>query len=339
LNSGFVRNQLLFVFSLALWLSTSCKPGNADALIIPKGWPVPNIPDDKAVNEERILLGRKLFYDPILSLNQNVSCASCHKPELAFADSVPVSSGANEKFGNRNTPGLFNVAWYPHFLAEGGVSTLELASIAPIHNESEMDFNIGDAVTRLANDEVYRQLFHVAYDTLPSTYTLVRALGAFQRSLISGNSPYDRYLLGEKTAISESARRGMKLFFSDSLACSSCHSGFLFTDFGFHNLGLPANEDPGRFLLTSKPADRGRFRTPSLRNAALSAPYMHNGSIRTLNEVIRFYEAGGGESENKSEQIRPFRLSDDERADVLAFLNSLTDSSAIHNADYLPLDK
>lgn len=305
---------------------------------MPAGWPAPEIPKDKAITPDRIRLGRKLFYDPILSANRDVSCASCHKPSLAFADSVPVSRGAHGQAGTRNTPTLFNVAWYPHFFAEGGVPTLELVTLGPIQTDVEMGFNIGEACKRLAADAEYVRLFKKAYDTLPSTYTLVRALGAFQRTLVSAGSPYDRYVRGDSSAISADAKNGLALFGSERLGCAGCHSGFLFTDFGFHSVGLSPATDVGRFRLTSVPADSGRFKTPTLRNVAVTAPYMHDGSIKDLSSVIDFYAAGGGPDAHKNERLKPFAITSKEKHDLITFLYTLTDSLSLHKLDYLSLE-
>lgn len=291
------------------------------------------------MSHDRILLGRKLFYDPILSANGTVSCASCHNPRFAFADSVAFSRGTHGQAGTRNTPSLYNVAWYPYFFAEGGVPTLELVSVAPIQTDVEMGFNLAQAVHRLEADSEYVRLFKKAYDTVPSTYTLVRALGAFQRSLVSADSPYDRYLRGDSLRLTAQAKRGMALFFSDSLGCARCHSGVLFSDFGFHNVGLSSKADPGRFRLTSVPSDSGKFKTPSLRNVALTAPYMHNGSLADLPAVIDFYAAGGGSDAHKDGRMKPFSLSPDDKRALLAFLHSLSDSVAANNPNYVPLKK
>lgn len=307
-------------------------------LRIPEGWPSPQIADDKAFTEDRIRLGRRLFYDPVLSADSTVSCASCHKPALAFADSVPVSAGVHgTRKGFRNTPSVFNVAWYPYFFAEGGVPDLELLTVAPMQTEAEMGFNIGMAVKRLESNPEYAHLFKKAYDRTPDTYSLTRALGAFQRSLISGNSRYDRFVRGDSASLSLQEKRGMKLFFSERTGCSDCHSGFLFTDFGFYNLGYFSADDEGRFRLTSIPADRGKFKTPSLRNVAVTAPYLHDGSIATLKDMLLFYQNGGGTGEGKDHRIRPLHLRDGELDDIFAFLMTLTDSSALTNPNYLPL--
>jgi cytochrome c peroxidase len=328
--SRYFLGFLFIVFSVS-----ACRDS---ALRIPEGWPAPEIAEDKALTEERILLGRRLFYDPILSADSSVSCASCHNPALAFADSVPVSAGVHgTQKGFRNTPSLFNVAWHPYFFAEGGVPDLELLTVAPMQTESEMDFNIGLAVKRLEQDPAYVRMFQKAYNRAPDTYSLTRALGAFQRSLISGNSRYDRFLRGDSSVFSAREIRGMKLFFSDRTGCSDCHSGFLFTDFGFYNLGYYSADDAGRFRLTSVPSDRGRFKTPSLRNVAVTAPYMHGGSVATLEDMLLFYNTGGGPEDGKDRRIRSLGLSENELDEIHAFLKTLTDSSALTNPNYLPL--
>lgn len=289
------------------------------------------------MTHERILLGRKLFFDPILSADRTVSCGSCHNPRFAFADSAVFSRGAHGETGTRNTPSLYNVAWYPYFFAEGGVPTLELVSVAPIQTDIEMDFNLAEAVHRLEADEEYVRLFQKAYDTLPSTYTLVRALGAYQRSLVSADAPYDRYTRGDSLKLTAKAKRGMDLFFSDTLGCARCHSGFLFTDFGFHNVGLSSVKDMGRYRLTSVPSDSGRFKTPSLRNVALTAPYMHDGSVADLPAVVDFYAGGGGTGARKDERLKPFYMSAADKQALVAFLQSLTDSVAWNTHNSLPL--
>ena len=288
---------------------------------------------------DRILLGRKLFFDPVLSADSSISCGSCHNPRFAFADSSAFSRGAHGQAGTRNTPSLYNVAWYPYFFAEGGVPTLELVSVAPIQTDVEMGFNLAKAVHRLEADEAYVRLFQKAYDTLPSTYTLVRALGAYQRSLVSADAPYDRYTRGDSLALTAEAKHGMALFFSDTLGCARCHSGFLFTDFGFHNVGLLSGADVGRYRLTSVPSDSGKFKTPSLRNVALTAPYMHNGSLTDLPAVLDFYAAGGGADAHKDKRMNPFHLSETDKRALLAFLQSLTDSVAWNTYNSVPLEE
>ncbi len=323
-----------FIFVLIIW---ACKHVQEYRLAVPEGWSVPEIPADKQLSADRVYLGRKLFFDPILSPDSSMSCASCHKPSLAFADSVPVSAGVHGAMGFRNTPTLFNVAWQPYFFAEGGVPDLEILSAAPIQTQTEMAFNLGEAVRRLESNPEYVRLFQRAYKRNPDTYSLTRALGAFQRSLISGNSRYDRFIRGDSSVLSTEERMGMNLFFSERTGCSDCHSGFLFTDFGFYSLGYYSDGDPGRFRLTSKEADRGRFKTPTLRNIAVTAPYLHDGSLATLDEIVHFYNQGGGPLPGRDSRMEPLGLSDREINQLTAFLRTLTDSFALSNPDYLPL--
>jgi cytochrome c peroxidase len=328
-------SRILAGLSFLVIFNSACRDAS---LKIPEGWPEPIIADDKSLTEDRIRLGKRLFYDPVLSADSSVSCASCHNPTRAFADSVPVSAGVHGSLkGFRNTPSLFNVAWYPYFFSEGGAPDLELLAVAPMQTESEMDFNIGEAVRRLERNPHYVRLFHKAYHRAPDTYSLTRALGAFQRSLISGNSRYDQFIRGDSALLSPMEKRGMKLFFSERTGCSDCHSGFLLTDFGFYNLGHYSDSDPGRFRLTSAEEDRGKFKTPTLRNIALTAPYLHDGSIPDLEAMLLFYQNGGGRGQGKDSRIRPLFLSGGELEDILAFLKTLTDSSALSNPDYLPL--
>ena len=327
-----------FALQFLCWIALFSCGNNEEPyhLKIPQGWPEPVISADKKLTENRVLLGRKLFYDPILSAHGDMSCGTCHNPYLAFADSVPFS-GSHDAELKRNTPTLFNIVWYPHFFMEGGIPTLELVAAVPIQAKDEMGFNLGDAVRRLLNDKEYVELFIKSYDTLPSTYTLVRALSAFQRTLISGDSPYDRLMSGDSSALSLNAKRGMKLFFSERLNCSTCHSGFLFNDFSFHDIGLPNRADVGRFRLTSLNSDSSAFKTPTLRNIAITKPYMHDGSLATLDEVVDFYVKGGENFRHKDGLIRPFVITPQEKSDLVSFLQSLTDSAALSNPDYLPL--
>jgi len=295
-------------------------------LDIPAGFPAPNIPEDNSLNWERIDLGKKLFFDPILSVDNSISCSSCHKQEFAFADDQVVSLGVEDRLGNRNSMSLANVAYYDLFLREGGVPTLEMQVLAPIQDHNEMNFNIVDASELLKEDSVYVRMAWKAYDRAPDPYVITRAIAAFERTMISGSSDYDL------DRLSSSEERGKDLFFSDSLSCASCHGSFLFTNQGIENNGLyEVYEDSGRYRLTHLEEDIGKFKVPTLRNIELTAPYMHNGSVETLEEVISHYAEGGKSHFNQSELIQGFELSDQEKEDLLAFLNSLTDPSFICN--------
>jgi cytochrome c peroxidase len=300
---------------------------------IPDGFPSIEFPEGNEFTQARWELGKKLFYDPVLSVDSSLSCGSCHKQELAFADNVNFSDGVKGRPGTRNSPSLVNLAYHPYFTREGGVPTLEMQVLVPIQEHNEFDFNIVEAAERLSKDSVYVSMSKRAYDRIPDPFVITRAISAFERSLISGQSPYDQFhFQGDENALDKDERAGMDLFFSQRLNCSSCHGGFNFTNYAFENNGLYEDyADPGRSRLTHDPADSARFKVPSLRNVALTAPYMHDGSLQSLEEVIDHYQSGGKPHIHKNERIQPFSLSEKERKQVIAFLNSLTDLSFVHN--------
>ena len=311
---------------------------NGFSVVIPQGFPDIPYPSDNAYTPERWALGRKLFYDKALSRDSTVSCASCHRPEFAFADYHAVSPGVDGRLGNRNVPSLANVAYHPYYLREGGLPTLEMQVFVPLQETHEMDFEIALAAARLAQDSAYRAMSESAYDRPMDPYVITRALAAFERTLISGDSRYDRYLAGTATTvISPAEKAGMDLFFSERTNCSACHGGYNFTTYAFANNGLYAEyADPGRFRLTNLESDRALFKIPSLRNVSITAPYMHDGSVATLREVIDHYDSGGQAHPNKSTLIRPLHLTESEKDDLVAFLQMLIDPTFIHNPHLRP---
>lgn len=298
-------------------------------LELPEAFPAVPIPDDNPLTEAGIALGRHLFFDPQLSKDQSLSCASCHKPEFAFADTVAVSEGVHpDRPGRRNAPSLANVAYQHKLFMEGGVPSIELAVIAPMSEASEMDVDMALAIERLKANEEYVALAESAYGQEIDMRVITWALASYQRTLISGNSAFDRYKAGETNVISQSAVRGWQHF--QRLGCSACHSGHLFSNQSYFNIGLSDSyTDPGLGRLTDKPEDEGKFKVPSLRNVALTAPYMHDGSLATLDEVIDHFASGGSAHPNKSMMIRGFEISDQEKAELIAFLESLSDSAFI----------
>lgn len=305
-------------------------------LQIPEGFPQMPFPEDNNFTEARWLLGKKLFYDPILSIDGTLSCSSCHKAQLAFADDRAFSPGVMNRPGVRNAPSLANIGYHPYFLREGSVPTLEMQALVPVQEENEFAHSMPEIARLLQNNKDYVKMSYEAYERKPDPYVITRALATFQRSLISGNSPYDQYYYqGEKSALSASAKRGMELFFSNRTNCSSCHGGFNFTDYSFQNNGLDTvYNDPGRKRLTGKVEDEATFKVPSLRNVQLTAPYMHNGRFHTLEEVIEHYNSGGQAYPNKSVLIKPLELSSEERKDMVEFLKSLTDGEFINNSTF-----
>lgn len=305
-------------------------------LAYPPGFPAVPVPDDNQLTYDRVQLGKRLFFDKQLSIDYSVSCATCHDPARSFTDENPISIGVAGAVGLRNSPSLANVGYQQALFAEGGVPSLELQALAPIIEPHEMNIGFNELVERLNTDESYAEQFQRAYGSPADTEFIVKALASFQRTLISGQSRYDQYFYqGMEFALNASEIRGMDLFFSDEVACSSCHGGFLFTNQEFENVGLYTDyEDEGVARLTSDPADIGRFKVPSLRNVAVTAPYMHNGSLATLEEVVDHFNSGGAGHPNQSEWVKPLGLSEQDRADLVNFMHALTDESFLMNPAY-----
>lgn len=297
-------------------------------------WAAPALSDGKAPLERdaaRVELGRKLFSDPLLSSDRTVSCASCHKPEKAFADDVAFSLGVGGAKGERNTPTLLNVGGRTSMFWDGRAETLEDQAIFPIENPVEMNLPIAEAVERIEASEDYKQLFGAAYEGKITPRTIGRALAAFQKTLKSFDTPYDSFNLGDDAAISESAKRG-RLLFIGKAKCADCHSGNDFTSERFRNIGLfDGNQlnDRGRGKVTGNPNDDGQFKVPTLRNVAVTAPYMHNGMFKTLREVIAYYNEPDkvvpGQKGRDASMGEPLRLTPGELEDLENFLLTLTD--------------
>ncbi len=303
---------------------------------VPAWFPALPVPADNALTPARIALGRRLFYEPLLSSDSSKSCASCHIQVLGFADANPLAIGVHNRVGLRNSPTLANIAYVPNLFAEGGVTSLELQAQAPIFNPDEMGFTIAGFLDRIAMDATYTAMFEAAYSRAPDAYGISRALAAFQRTLISGHSRYDAFAYqGDTDALSAAEKRGHDLFFSSATQCSQCHTPPLFSTMDYANIGLYTTyADSGRARLTSLPQDNGKFRIPTLRNVALTAPYMHNGSMSTLTEVVAHFNSGGVSHSNKSDLIKPLNFTTAQQADLVAFLGALTDEGFVVNPDF-----
>jgi cytochrome c peroxidase len=303
----------------------------------PAGFSPMKIPADNPMSLAKVDLGKRLFYDPILSRDSTISCATCHLPELAFTDAVPVSIGIDGKKHFRNSPTLVNVGYLGRVFMDGGVTNLEIQVIAPIVEHFEMDNSINKVLADLRSHPEYPALFDEAFNEGPSPFTLTRSIAAFQRSLVSGNSPFDQYYYqGDASALNASEIRGMELFFSDALKCSSCHSGFLFTNLDYLNNGIYSDygQDSGRMRVTLLEEDRGKFKVPTLRNIEVTGPYMHDGGFQTLEEVIDHYMAGGQNHPNQDPRVSGFTLTNAEKQDLINFLHSLTDDEFLNNPDH-----
>jgi len=335
----------LLVLSWLIGCSADATPRDEGSLLtrsvtptgFPKGTAADRAPADNALTEERAQLGKRLFYDPQLSRTNEISCSSCHRPEFAFSDPNPVSVGVDGRTGARNAPSIVNAAWGRTFFWDGRADTLEEQAGQPLENPLEMDFSLAEAVARVAAEPSYDQAFQRAYGEAPSEATLQKALASFVRSVVSGNSPYDRHLRGDDGDFGEQRKRGEAVFLGEKAECFHCHPGGVLSNEGFFNNGtFMAGGDTGREQVTGRVGDIGKFKVPGLRNIAASAPYMHDGSLPTLEAVIEQYEAGGRGDVTTDPLIRPFTLTADERADLLAFLQSFTDPTLLEDPRFAP---
>jgi cytochrome c peroxidase len=337
---------------------------------LPADMPPPRVPEDNPMTADKVELGRRLFYDKRLSRNEKQSCATCHEQAKAFTDGRPQAIGSTEQHHRRNSMALTNVGYYTALTwANPIIDRLEEQALGPLLGETPVELGFGgreaELFTRLSAVPYYAEAFpHVFPDADPpiSLATITRAIAAFERTLLSFDSPYDRFKAGDATALTDAEKRGRDLFLSEELECFHCHGGYNFSDSVatvnttivetmFHNTGLynldaagayPAT-DQGLIEVTESPADMGRFRAVSLRNVAVTAPYMHDGSIATLGEVVDHYAAGGRtvaegpnagvgrDSPRRSEFVNGFELTAGQRADLVAFLNSLTDETFLND--------
>lgn len=281
-------------------------------------------PDEEEPSEAEVLLGKTLFFDPRLSINEQQSCASCHNPELGFSDGLEFSIGTMGKKVGRNTPQIYNLAWNVTFFWDGRAKTLEEQALGPIEAGGEMNMPLTTLVPKLQKVKGYQKLFTDAYgkDSI-NKENIGKAIAAFERTIVVDNTPFDKYMKGDKDAISPDAINGMALF-QGKARCIQCHDGPNFTDNSFHNIGV-LGEDPGRgkFMPENDKSLEGAFKTPGLRNIIYSAPYMHDGSEGTLEDVVKFYNKGGNGHPHTSKLIVPLNLTEKEIMDIVAFLGTL----------------
>jgi len=367
-NSRWLRGLVALMFALAAvgMLAPSFQAQQALLkMAIPRGLPADTwdyyVPRGNPMTAAKVELGRKLFFDARLSADGKVSCASCHDPKLGFADGKTVAEGIGGKIGTRNSPTLLNAMFTPNQFWDGRAGTLEEQAIQPLINPIEMGNSSHDeVVVRLRGIAEYRLEFLSVFGGEATITRVGQAISTYERTLIAGDSPFDRFIAGETSAISDAAKRGFALFRGKG-RCSRCHTFSdampLFTDFNYHNTGVAANhpnfdklarqafaaaetgqaksvidqlaqqeggQELGRILISYHELDIGSFRTPSLRNIALTAPYFHDGSARTLAEVVRFYNEGGKANLNREWDLAPVALTADEQRDLVVFLESLT---------------
>jgi cytochrome c peroxidase len=322
---------------IAPFLLSSCNEEELEPVTdlqqIPSWFPSMDIPQENELTQARIDLGRKLFYDKRLSRDETVSCGNCHKPELAFTDGIPVSVGIDDRIGLRNTPTLANIGYTDVMFMDGGVQTLELQAQSPIFTAHEMDFTIAAFLQRISTDETYADMFQAAYGMEPNAFGISRSIAAFERTFISGYSRFDAFEYQNDTqALSDSEKRGRELFLSDRASCADCHVPPLFTNFEFENIGLYTTySDSGRARITQFSTDNGKFKVPTLRNVSVTAPYMHDGSFSSLEQVVGHFNVGGVGHANQNPLVRPLNLTQQEIDDLVAFLSALTDERFLSN--------
>lgn len=321
-------------------------PGGAEISSVPSA-PLPQI---ERQSRARIELGRMLFFDRRLSGDGTMSCAICHIPDQAFADGRDISGAYPTNKHWRNTPTLINVAYLKSFFWDGRSDSLAHQAAEPLETPFEMNSNLNFIAAKLVEIPEYREAFMDAFSAEVSRDKILSALVAFEQTLTVADSPFDRYLSGEEQALSEQARRGMELFFGPRGGCSQCHTGPLLSDQRFYNLGVAESvalrddpqhrttrryvlarlglpmqpRDPGRYLVSRDLTDVRAFRTPPLRQVAQTGPYMHNGSLKTLAEVVSFLSHGGGEDPQKTSLLQPRNFTSEEQAALVAFLESLS---------------
>jgi len=301
---------------------------------VPQGLPLAEVPEDNPLTAAKISLGRQLYFDKRLSVDNSVSCASCHDPGKGWTDGVPYSAGVGGRRGRRNSPTVLNAAYHAFQFWDGRAGSLEEQALAPITNQIEMAMpSLLILEQKLEAIAGYREQFHDVFRTPVKAENIARAIAAFERTVLAGAAPYDRFKAGDKLALSESAQRGLKLFFNKA-HCAACHVGPTFTDNAFHNIGVGMrNPDPdrGRNVVSNLLGDLGTFKTPSLRDVSRTAPYMHDGSVKTLQAVVDFYDAGGYKNRQLDEEIYPLKLTAREKQDLITFLNEGLTSDAYPN--------
>ena len=293
---------------------------------VPLGLNKPKIPQNNPLTKEKVELGRFLYFDKRLSKNNTISCETCHDPDKGWTDQSPVSTGIHGLKGTRSAPPVFNATYNELQFWDGRAPSLEEQAKGPIQNPVEMGFSLKGVEEKIGKIKGYQKMFKKAFG--PGSITaeqIVQAIASFERTILSGDSDYDRFVAGNKQALSPSAQRGMNLFFGRA-RCDVCHSGVNFSDSKFHNLGVGMNSknpDLGRYLVTKKEGDQGRFKTPGLRGLLYTHPYMHDGSEKTLEAVVEFYNKGGIRNPYLDKGIHPLGLDARQKKDLVAFLKAL----------------
>ena len=321
--TGKLVSKTVLAAVLVFLLGAATPVAPADPYLRPSAAPAP---EGNQVTPARVELGKALFFDPRLSGSNWISCATCHNPALGWSDGLSTGIGHGMNKLGRATPTILNTAFNPIQMWDGRKSTLEDQALGPIGADAEMNQPLPELVKKLSKIDGYRTMFQKAYPGEPvSEVTIAKAIASFERTIISTESPFDRWRAGDDSAVDGSVKRGFETF-TGKANCAACHKGFNFTDNGFHNIGVKdlGAADLGRFQHKKVRSLQGAFKTPTLRDIALTAPYMRNGTYKTLDEVVDHYDRGGDVKDNLSPNIKPLNLTAREKADLVAFMKSLT---------------
>jgi cytochrome c peroxidase len=333
------RLILLLLMGVALLHLPASSPAQGQFLANTAAPPVP-VPADNPQTDAKIRLGAQLYFDGRLSADGTISCATCHAPETGWANHGATDTGIGGQVGGRNSGTIIDAAYMRFQFWDGRAGSLEEQALGPIHNPIEMGETLENVVNKLNAIPGYRAQFQQVFGTDVTTDGIGKAIAAFERTIISGPSPYDEYLAGNKKAMSAAAVRGLAIF-NGKGHCTPCHSGPMFSDQWFHNIGVGMDAekpDLGREAITNDPRDRGKFKTPGLRNIALTHPYLHNGAEKTLMDVVEYYNRGGIRNDNLDPMMLPLKLTQREKDDLVAFLEALTGKVPVMKAPALPPD-
>lgn len=321
-----------YVFAFALYASgiLLSRAVVADDPKPPRGLTAIPIPKDNPHSAEKIELGKQLYFDKRLSADNTVACSTCHDPKMGWSNADKTAVGIGGQRGGRSAPTVLNTAFQVFQFWDGRAKTLEQQAVGPIANPIEMNLPLDEAVAKIGAIKGYQEQFQKIFGQPVTVDSIGKAIAAFERTVVSGDAPYDRLRGGDESAMSIQAWEGMQLFFGKA-NCSSCHSGPNFTDNGFHNIGVSfttEKPDLGRFEITKIEGDKGSFKTPTLRDISRTAPYMHDGSLATLEEVVEYYDKGGTPNDYLDEELFPLKLNADQKAALVAFLKvGLTSTS------------
>ena len=311
-----------FVVVAAWFYANGLFPCAAGEPVVPAGLKPLSIPSDNPQTAAKIELGKQLYFDPRLSSDDSISCASCHDPKKGWSNGEQFATGVRGQKGGRNSPTIINAAYSELQFWDGRAKLLEGQAMGPVQNPIEMGMTAPVVVAKLNKIEGYKKQFQQVFGSDVTADGIAKAIAAFERTVLSGDAPYDRFKAGDEKALSPAAQRGMKLFFGKA-NCSACHTGPHFSDGAFHNLGVGMESptpDVGRFEVTQVEADKGAFKTPPLREIARTGPYMHDGRHKTLEAVVEFYNKGGFPNPTLDEEIFALQLTAEESADLVKFL-------------------